>query len=159
MVGRWRQDFDAGRQRVRDALDGRAPRQQQRAAGPAGREEPFINAVLYDTAPQHEQAAAGESAMAAEIAGLRALLAELREVAEGAVARNVELETMLTETTHCADRLAEVLRLPGVRKTLLGFHPDRHPEADENQRRALTEAVAKINAAYDLIDRAANQAP
>jgi len=154
MIGRWRQDFDAGRQRVRDALDGRAPRPQQRRAGPAGREEPFINAVLYDSAPPHDHA--GEAAaMAAEIDGLRALLAELGQLAELRIA---ELETLLTETTQRADCLAEVLRSPGVRKMLLGFHPDRHPEADENQRRALTEAIAKINAAYDLIDRPANTA-
>jgi hypothetical protein len=146
MIGRWRQDFDAGRQRVRDALDGRAPRPQQRARSD-GREEPFINTVLYDSAPPSGQA--GETAaMEAEIAGLRALLAELGQLAE---ARIAELE-------HSADCLAEVLRAPGVRKMLLGFHPDRHPQADENQRRALTETIAKINAAYDLIDRTANTA-
>jgi hypothetical protein len=150
MPARWRQDFDAGRQRVRDALDGRAPRQQQQRARSADREEPFLNAVLYDSEPRPDTAA-----MAVEIESLRALIGELGEAAETRVA---ELQALLTETTHCADCLAEVLRAPGVRKMLLSFHPDRHPEADENQRRALTETAAKINAAFDLIDRTTNTA-
>lgn len=143
MSARWRQDFQAGRQRVRDAFDGRAPRQQQPHARLGDREEPFINAVLYESAPRPDTAA-----MVAEIESLRALIGELSEAAEGRIA---ELQAR-------ADCLAEVLRAPGVRKMLLSFHPDRHPEADENQRRALTETAAKINAAFDLIDRTTNTA-
>ena len=145
-----REAFDAGRQRVRAALDGRAPPPRSRSAS---REEPFLNAVLYaGTAPSRDETAA----MAAEIENLRALLRELSEVAEASVARNGELETMLAETQRRAERFAEVLELPGVRKALLSFHPDRHPEADDDRRRALTEAISKINAAYDLIDRTRN---
>ena len=91
---------------------------------------------------------------AAEGESLRGLLGELHQIAELSQARIAELETELTATHWRADRVAEVLQLPGVRKMLLKVtHPDSHPGADELQRRALTEASSKINAAYDLIDR------
>jgi hypothetical protein len=153
MPGGWRQDIETGRERVRAALEGRVPRQQQQLrARPAGREEPFLNAVLYDSAPRPEQAAAGETAaLAAEIESLRALIGELSQAGEAALASNEELQRR-------ADCLTEVLKAPGVRKMLLSFHPDRHPGADDNQRQALTETAAKINAAFDLIDRPTNTA-
>jgi hypothetical protein len=89
MPARWREDFQAGRQRVRDAFDGRAPRPQQPRARPADREEPFINAVLYESEPRPDTAA-----MAAEIENLRALIGELGEAAETRVA---ELQALLAK--------------------------------------------------------------
>jgi hypothetical protein len=53
-----------------------------------------------------------------------------------------------------AEPFAEVLCLPGVEKGLRNrFHPDKHPQADEAERRALTEATQKINAVYSAIKR------
>lgn len=152
MPARWREDFDAGRQRVRAALEGRGPQARPRRAG---REEPFINAVLYTgtAAPETNQTGADQAAIAAEIQSLRALLGELSEVAEASVARTAELEQQLTDTHWRAERLAEVLCLPGVRRTLFKMaHPDANPAADEAERTARTEATSKINVAYDLID-------
>ena len=158
MPARWREDFDAGRQRVRAALDNRAPPPRRSA----GREEPVFNTVLYrDDLPASAPAGAGgdAAAMAAEIENLRALLGELSQVAEAAVAHNTALEQQIAETGPRAALMTEVLELPGVRRMLFKMaHPDANPNADEAERRARTEATSKINMAYELIDRAKAQA-
>jgi hypothetical protein len=83
----------------------------------------------------------------AERDATKKLLGEVTASAEQLQKRIAELETE-------PGVFAEVLLLPGVRKVLLKLvHPDAHPEADEDQRRALAEGSAKLNAAYDLIDK------
>jgi hypothetical protein len=155
---RWREDFDAGRQRVRSALQGRPQSQRPR---PAAREEPSFNASLYESAATAGGQAGGvNAAMAAKNESLRAFIGELRVIAEASVARTAELETLLTETHWRAERMAEVLELPGVRRILVRItHPDAKPDASEEERQARTEATSKINAAYDLIDRAKEEKP
>jgi hypothetical protein len=153
MPAGWREEFDAGRQRVRE---GRAPSPRPT---PAAREEPFINTALYESAATaaaaSEQAGSDNAAMAAQVESLRGLIGELRVIAEASVARAAELETLLTEAHWRADRFAEVLELPGVRRMLVRItHPDAKPDASDEERRARTEAASKVNAAYDLIDRA-----
>ena len=97
---------------------------------------------------------------AAEVESLRALLAELHELAELSQARIAELETQLTAAHYRADRFSDVLELQGVRRTLHRLtHPDAHPGATEEQLRALNEASRKLNAAYELLDRAGEQTP
>jgi hypothetical protein len=134
MLGRWREEFNAGRAAVRAGVRVREPVDPSPA--PAGTPD------------------------VAEVGSLRALLGELREIAELSQARIAELETALTAMHWRAERLADALQVPGVKKVLVRLvHPDAHPDADEDQRRALTEASSKINAAYDLIDRAKDTTP
>ena len=137
----WRDEINAGRIAVRLAAargDG--------TAAPSPRRD--------GASTEHAQAGAAAPA-SDEAQNLRALLNEVRELAELSQARIAELETELTATHWRADRFAEVLQLAGVRKVLLRvMHPDAHPEADETQRASLTEASSKINAVYDLIDAA-----
>ena len=58
----------------------------------------------------------------------------------------------MAQLTAGVEPMAKVLMLPGVKTFLLQrFHPDKHPEADEQQRRALTEAMQAITAAYAAV--------
>jgi hypothetical protein len=78
--------------------------------------------------------------------------AELADYAEQLQARVDELEAE-REAGHAA-LFADVLRLDGVKIALLnGFHPDKHPRATEAQRKAFGDAMAKINAAYEILER------
>ena len=44
--------------------------------------------------------------------------------------------------------------MPGIREALLkGFHPDKHPRASEAERKGFEDATAKINAAYEILER------
>jgi hypothetical protein len=166
MPSHWRDDLNAGRRRIRDALDGRRPSLNQRAMRPhppaeagADRDEPFINVQLYDDSAGSEQRST--ATLAAENESLRGMLGELSTLAETAVARVGELEPQLAETREHADRMIEVLELPGVRRMLVRMaHPDAaNPGADDNERRARTEASSKINAVYDWIDRTKKPMP
>jgi len=141
---RWRDEFNAGRAAVRMAA---ARGRETPGPVPAHAPEPEIRRDHAGAAP----AGHGDTG---EVENLRALLAEVHELAELSQARIAELETELTAMHWRADRMADVLQIQGVRKMLHKVtHPDTHPGADEEQRRALTEASSKINAAYDLIDR------
>lgn len=77
-------------------------------------------------------------------------LAELAEYAEQMRDRIAELESLPPES----ETFAAVLRLRGVEKWLRAkFHPDKHPDADEEARQAYTEATQHINAAYSALKR------
>jgi hypothetical protein len=77
-------------------------------------------------------------------------LAEITALAEQLQARVDELEAGGAEVTV----LAGVLRLPGVKTWLLSrFHPDKHTDANETERKALTDASQMINAAYEFVER------
>jgi len=151
MLSRWRDEINAGRTAVRTAAarGERIPRPSWARAA-----EPETGRGNGGRPPPAAPPDAGE------VESLRGLLGEVREIAMQSQARISELETELTATHWRADRVVDVLELPGVRKMLLkATHPDTHPGADEEQRRALTEASSKINAAYDLINRAKNTNP
>jgi hypothetical protein len=78
----------------------------------------------------------------AELAANRELVVELKEYAE-------QLQTRMAELIAGTEPMAKTLLLPGVRPFLLNrFHPDKHPDADEEQKALLTEALQIINAAY-----------
>jgi hypothetical protein len=50
--------------------------------------------------------------------------------------------------------LADVLALPGVKTLLLSrYGLQKHPDANESERRRLTETLDKINAAYKIVER------
>jgi hypothetical protein len=79
-------------------------------------------------------------------------LAELTDLAEQLQARVDELEA--ERDASPAELFASVLRLPGVKTWLLSrFHPDKHPDANETERRVLTDTLQKINAAYEILER------
>jgi len=83
-------------------------------------------------------------------------LAEVTALAEQLQARVDELESELAASSGAV--FAQVLRLSGVKTYLLArFHPDKHPEANETERRALTEDLQKINAAYEALERTGSQ--
>ena len=86
----------------------------------------------------------------AELQQCASELAELANYAEQMQARIAELES----APQGGETFAAVLRLPGVEKWLRDkFHPDKHPKADDAERRALNEATQKVNAAYSELKR------
>jgi hypothetical protein len=106
------------------------------------------------TPTEQPQAAAGEPILEPNGAGetveeVTALM-EVTILAEQLQARVDELEAECAAITN----LAGVLRLPGVRTWLLRtFHPDRNPDANEAERKALTDASQMIIAAYKFVER------
>lgn len=79
------------------------------------------------------------------------ILAETTTLAEQLNARVAELEAELAASPAAA--FAEVLQLPGVRRWLITrFHPDK-PGLNEAESVALTEAMQKINAAYEQLEK------
>lgn len=77
-------------------------------------------------------------------------LAELAEFAEQMRDRIAELESLPPES----EIFAAVLRLRGVEKWLRArFHPDKHPDANEEELEAYTQATQQINAAYSALRR------
>jgi chromosome segregation ATPase len=93
-------------------------------------------------------------------------LAAERDQAQAELADNKELLASLAEQAETLqaerDQLAEVLRWPGLRKLLLlTYHSDKAAKLSAAERARLDEFTAKINAAYDLIekiDKAAKEA-
>jgi hypothetical protein len=72
----------------------------------------------------------------------RRLIADMAEEIEG-------LRAALDDAAAPSAPFEDILRLPGVETWLRKrFHPDKYPDASEEQQRALTEATQKINAAY-----------
>ena len=149
MLGRrGREEFEAGRAAVRAAA----------ARGGATIAPTSDAGAACQEAGDNAEPAPASRSDAAEVESLRALLAELHELAELSQARIAELETQLTAAHYRADRFGDVLELQGVRRTLRRLtHPDAHPGANEEQLRALNEASRKLNAAYELLDRAGEQ--
>ena len=55
----------------------------------------------------------------------------------------------MTQLLAGVQPMARVLLLPGVKTFLLHrFHPDKHPDANEEQKQKLTEAMQMITAVY-----------
>lgn len=78
----------------------------------------------------------------AELAANKDLVRELKEYA-------VQLQDRMAELIAGVEPMAKTLLLPGVKTFLLNrFHPDKHPDANEEQRALLTEALQTISAAY-----------
>jgi hypothetical protein len=98
-----------------------------------------------DNAAEPTDAAAFEEALRQrddDLAEAKQLLAEMTDYAEKVEARVIELIAM-------SEPMAKALLLPGVKSYLLQrFHPDKYPDADDNQRALLTSALKTINAAY-----------
>ena len=85
----------------------------------------------------------------ARAAELQAALDERGSVMAAMMAHINELES-----APASEVLEAVLRLPGVEKWLRDrFHPDKHPKADDAERRLLNEATQKVNAAYAELKR------
>ena len=63
-----------------------------------------------------------------------------------------QLQAQLEQLAAGVEPMAKVLMLPGVKTFLLQrFHPDKHPDADEQQRQVFTEAMQAITAAYAVV--------
>jgi hypothetical protein len=76
-------------------------------------------------------------------------LAEVTALAEQYETRIKELESELAGSAV----LGEVLLLPGVKRWLAGrYHPDK-PGLNDGERKAFTEAMQKINTAYDALEK------
>jgi hypothetical protein len=74
------------------------------------------------------------------------------EIMKGLKEYAEQMQAQLEELAAGIEPMGKVLMLPGVKTFLLQrFHPDKHPEADEQQRRAFTEAMQAISAAYAII--------
>jgi chromosome segregation ATPase len=81
-----------------------------------------------------------------------------RDEAQAELAENKEILGALSEQAEQwqaeRDQLAEVLKGAGVRKLLLRtYHSDKATKLTAAERKALDAFTAKINAAYDLIER------
>jgi hypothetical protein len=83
----------------------------------------------------------------ARVAELTAALCELTEYAE-------QLRTHVAGLETVAAPLVAVLLMPGIKAMLVNrFHPDKHPEANAEQRAAYGEALRVINEAYAVIEK------
>jgi hypothetical protein len=106
---------------------------------------PGFGEAAADNAAEPTDAAAFEEALRQrddDLAEAKQLLAEMTDYAEKVEARVIELIAM-------SEPMAKALLLPGVKSYLLQrFHPDKYPDADDNQRALLTSALKTINAAY-----------
>jgi hypothetical protein len=73
----------------------------------------------------------------------------------GELVETVELlQGRVVDLVGGGEVMAGVLRLPGVKNfLLLSFHPDRHPDASEQERKVFEEAMQTINAAYAAIEK------
>lgn len=70
------------------------------------------------------------------------IMAGLKEYAE-------QMEDRVTQLLAGIQPMARVLLLPGVKSFLLHrFHPDKHPDASEQQKQMLTEAMQMVTAVY-----------
>ncbi len=120
-------------------------------AGPAGTgDERIEDAEAYfgDAADERiEELVEDAEQLRARIAELEAALRELTEYAEQLQASVAGLETV-------AAPLVAVLLMPGVKTMLTNhFHPEKHPEANAEQRAAYKEAMSAVNEAYDVIKK------
>jgi hypothetical protein len=96
---------------------------------------------------RNDGTAAADAATPAD--GDNDVLAETAELAEQAEKRVAELEVELA----ASDVFGEVLLLPGVKRWLATrFHPDK-PGLNDGERKAFTEAMQKINAAYEALEK------
>jgi hypothetical protein len=85
-----------------------------------------------------------------EEAGKAATLSELGDM----IATNQDLCLRVHEAEAARRLLADVLALPRVRFVLSRiFHPDKHPGATEAERKAICEALATVNTAYEILER------
>ncbi len=65
-----------------------------------------------------------------------------------------QLESRVVELIAASDAMARALLLPKVKTGLVNaFHPDKHPNADEQERGQLTEATAVITTAYAAAEK------
>jgi hypothetical protein len=81
----------------------------------------------------------------------RKTFAEVSALADQLDARVVELEAELAASP--AALFADVLRLPGVKLWLRNrYHPDK-ADVNGGERQWLTEAMQKVNAAYDALEK------
>jgi len=120
---------------------------KQQAPAPA-----VVEHVVEDWVDAPEPAAPVDDAgddWPTRVAELQAAL-DLRSAAMAAMMAHItELEN-----APASEAFEAVLRLPGVEKWLRDrFHPDKHPKADEAERRLLNEATQKVNAAYAELKR------
>src|ERR1700675_3293583 len=117
-------EFRRGRAQARAARG--APPLDQWDAGPDG--------AADELRMENERVADAEQ-HPARVDELTAALRELTEYAEQLHARVAGLETV-------AAPLVAVLLMPGVKAMLVNhFHPDKHPEANDEQRTAYGEAL------------------
>jgi hypothetical protein len=66
-------------------------------------------------------------------------------------ADEVELLERQVETLQ---PIATLLQIQGLKAVLLNhFHPDKHPQADERQRKNFNEVLKVINEAYAMVER------
>ena len=73
---------------------------------------------------------------------IEALQAEIGNLMASKVTGSGDVET-----------LADVFRLPGFKKLLLDrYHEDSNPKATAAEKKALTNAMQKINAAYEVVE-------
>jgi hypothetical protein len=125
-------------------LDG-LRRGRDAAIAARGRRRP---AVESDTDPSQTDDGSLEQAFRAlesEHDESKRLIGELVETVE-------LLQGRVKELIAGAEAMASVLRLRGVKNfLLLSFHPDRHPDASEQERKVFEEAMQTINAAYAVI--------
>jgi hypothetical protein len=94
----------------------------------------------------------------AELEAERDKLAVERDQVQAELANNKEILAGLAEQAEQLkaerDQLAEVLKGPGVRKLLLNtYHSDKAAKLSKAERAALDDFTAKLNAAYDLIEK------
>jgi DNA repair exonuclease SbcCD ATPase subunit len=110
----------------------------------AGPDDPAGLAELQATLQERE----------AKLAENQGLIAELKDYAEQLQARADQLAEQTEQLQAERDQFANVLKGPGVRKLLiLRFHSDKAAKTSAAEREKLDAFTAKLNAAYDLIEK------
>jgi chromosome segregation ATPase len=103
--------------------------------------------LLEGAAGEIEQLQAERDNLAAERDQAQAELADNKEILAG-------LSEQAEQLQDERDQLADVLNGPGVRKLLIRtYHSDAKAALSVAERKRLDAFTAKINAAYDLIDK------
>lgn len=79
-------------------------------------------------------------------------LEEALRIMQGLKEYAEQMEDRVTQLLAGVQPMARVLVLPGVKTFLLHrFHPDKHPDANEEQKLKLTEAMQMITAVYAFL--------
>src|ERR1700679_2814507 len=97
----------------------------------------WVNARDSQPTPSVAPDSTDTGTLAAELEDSQQLIVELTKTVEALKAR-VEV-------------FADLLRHRGVRRLLLGLHPDNQPNMPDEARREFENAIKKVNAAYEML--------
>ncbi|MBN8900943.1 MAG: hypothetical protein BGO51_08115 [Rhodospirillales bacterium 69-11] len=148
-------DFRRGRDEIRASQA--APRTDGRKRG---RDDSYNNGWddrtqdtnSWQDEPAPQPAGPGTAELEAALRERDQSLEEALRIMQGLKEYAEQMEDRVTQLLAGVQPMARVLLLPGVKTFLLHrFHPDKHPDANEEQKLKLTEAMQMITAVYAFL--------